>query len=83
MLEKIINFFKIIFHDENKEYEKQAEAELIQAIKRKQESLKVFNGKMQVSSRGGMSLRFKTAGDKSAYYKHLLGSVKTIKKVEK
>ena len=83
MLEKIINFFKIIFHDENKKYEKQAEAELIQAIKRKQESLKVFNGKMHVSSRGGISYTFKTAVGKNDYYKHLLGSVKTIKKANK
>jgi hypothetical protein len=77
MIEKIINIFKRIFHDENKEYEKQAEAELTQALKRKQESLKEFNGKMHVSNRGGISLRFKTTEDKNAYYKHLLSSVKS------
>jgi hypothetical protein len=80
MIDKIINIFKVIcnvFHDENDEYEKQAEAELIRAIKRKQESLKEFNGKMHVSKRGGLSLKFKTAEDKNSYHKHLQNSVKS------
>jgi hypothetical protein len=77
MIDKIVNLFKRIFHDENKEYEKLAELELAQAIKLKQESLKEFNGKMHVSNRGGLSLRFKTTEDKNAYYKHLLRSVKS------
>ena len=77
MIDKIVNLFKRIFYDENKEYEKLAELELAQAIKLKQESLKEFNGKMHVSNRGGLSLRFKTTEDKNAYYKHLLSSVKS------
>jgi hypothetical protein len=79
MIDKIVNLFKIIcnvFHDENKEYEKLEELELAQAIKLKQESLKKFNGKMHVSNRGGLSLRFKTTAGKNAYHKHLLSSVK-------
>ena len=77
MIDKIVNLFKRIFYDENKEYEKLAELELAQSIKLKQESLKEFNGKMHVSNRGGLSLRFKTTEDKNAYYKHLLSSVKS------
>ena len=73
------NIFKLIcniFCDENKEYEKQNLEEFTQALKRKQESLKKFNGKMHVSERGGISIKFKSAGDKSAYYKNQLNSIK-------
>ena len=73
------NIFKLIcniFCDENKEYEKQNLEEFSQALKRKQESLKKFNGKMHVSERGGISIKFKSAGDKSAYYKNQLNSIK-------
>ena len=78
MIGKIINIFKVIrniFRDENKEYEKQSLKEFTQALNRKQELLKKFNGKMHVSERGGISIEFKTAGDKSAYYKHQLNSI--------
>ena len=77
MLDKMISLFKKIFHDENKEYEKQEEVEWAQAIKLKEVSLRKFNGKMHVSSRGGLSLRFKTEEDRRAYHKHLMSSVKS------
>jgi predicted AAA+ superfamily ATPase len=74
MIKKIINFFKEIrniFHDE---FEDERELELIEALKCKQESLKKFNGKMHVSDRGGLSLRFKSKVDEAAYHKHLVNS---------
>ena len=76
MIGKLVNLFKRILYDENKEYEKQEEVELIQAIKRKEVSLRKFNGRMYASKRGGLSLRFKTGEDERAYHKHLMRSVK-------
>jgi hypothetical protein len=76
MLHNIFKVIRSIFRDENKEYERQNLKEFYQALKRKQESLKKFNGKMHVSERGGISIKFKSAGDKSAYYKNQLNSIK-------
>ena len=76
MLHNIFKVIRSIFRDENKEYEKQGAAEFTQSLRRKQESLKKFNGKMHVSERGGISIKFKSAGDKSAYYKNQLNSIK-------
>ena len=76
MIGKMISIFKRIFHDENKEYEKQENAEILLAIKRKETSLRKFNGRMHVSSRGALSLRFKTEEDRSAYHKHLMSHFK-------
>ena len=80
MISKIIHAFKAVrnmFHDENKEREKQEEAEFIQAVRRKQETLQKFGGKMHVSERGGMSIKFKTVKGSNAYYQHVLNSVKS------
>lgn len=80
MISKIIHLFKIIcniFHDENKEYDKKKEAEFIKAVKRKQETLQKFGGKMHVSKRGRMSIKFKTVKGSNAYYQHVLNSVKS------
>ena len=77
MIDKIVSLFKRLFHNENKEYERQEGVELLQAIKRKKASLREFNGRMHVSERGGLSLRFKTEDDERAYHKHLRSSVKS------
>ena len=74
MLKKIFDFIsdtRDLFRDE---YEVEREEELAEALRRKQESLKKFNGKMHVSERGGLSLRFKSKADENDYYKHIIKS---------
>jgi hypothetical protein len=75
MLHNIFKATRNISCNENMEYVKQSSAEITQAVKRRQEELKKFNGKMRVSDRGSISIEFKTLGDKNDYYKHQLNSI--------
>jgi hypothetical protein len=73
-MKRIFKFFRNLFHDE---FEDQREAELVRGLQAKQASLREFNGKMHVSDRGGLSLRFKTKADECAYNRHLAKSWKS------
>ena len=54
MLHNIFKVIRSIFRDENKEYEKQGAAEFTQSLRRKQESLKKFNGGYAIQGKGNL-----------------------------